>query len=137
MFLRHIDLRFSFLVFVFFWYQGLIEWVRKYHFKFSGRGCMQLVLYLPLTSGRNYCWSHLGLEIFIYLFFVRFLKYKFSFFNKYRTIQVSIFSWVNYGIVCLYRNFWASLIAQLVKNLPVMQETPVWFLGQEDPLEKA
>ena len=22
------------------------------------------------------------------------------------------------------------------KNLPVMQETPVWFLGPEDPLEK-
>ena len=32
--------------------------------------------------------------------------------------------------------FWASLIAQLVKNPPAMQETPVWFLGQEDPLEK-
>ena len=31
---------------------------------------------------------------------------------------------------------WASLIAQLVKNLPAMQETPVQFLGQEDPLEK-
>ena len=30
----------------------------------------------------------------------------------------------------------ASLIAQLVKNLPTMQETPVLFLGQEDPLEK-
>ena len=30
----------------------------------------------------------------------------------------------------------ASLIAQLVKNLPVMQETWVRFLGQEDPLEK-
>ena len=30
----------------------------------------------------------------------------------------------------------ASLIAQLVKNLPAMQETPVWFLGWEDPLEK-
>ena len=29
-----------------------------------------------------------------------------------------------------------SLIAQLVKNLPAMQETPVQFLGQEDPLEK-
>ena len=26
----------------------------------------------------------------------------------------------------------ASLIAQLVKNPPVMQETPVQFLGQED-----
>ena len=30
----------------------------------------------------------------------------------------------------------ASLIAQLVKNLPTMQETPVQFLGQEEPLEK-
>ena len=29
-----------------------------------------------------------------------------------------------------------SLIAQLVKNPPAMQETPVQFLGQEDPLEK-
>ena len=30
----------------------------------------------------------------------------------------------------------ASLIAQLVKNLPAMQETWVRFLGQEDSLEK-
>ena len=30
----------------------------------------------------------------------------------------------------------ASLLAQLVKNLPAMQETPVRFLDQEDPLEK-
>ena len=30
----------------------------------------------------------------------------------------------------------ASLVAQLVKNLPAMQETPVWFPGQEDLLEK-
>ena len=30
----------------------------------------------------------------------------------------------------------ASLTAQLVKNLPAMQETLVWFLGWEDPLEK-
>ena len=30
----------------------------------------------------------------------------------------------------------ASLIAQLVKNLPVMQETQDSYLGQEDPLEK-
>ena len=29
-----------------------------------------------------------------------------------------------------------SLIAQLVKNPPPMQETLVQFLGQEDPLEK-
>ena len=30
----------------------------------------------------------------------------------------------------------ASLIAQLVKNPPAMQETPDRFLGWEDPLEK-
>ena len=31
---------------------------------------------------------------------------------------------------------WGFPVAQLVKNLPAMQETPVRFLGQEDPLEK-
>ena len=30
----------------------------------------------------------------------------------------------------------ASLVAQLVKNLPAMQETWVWFVGHEDLLEK-
>ena len=30
----------------------------------------------------------------------------------------------------------ASLVVQLVKNLPSMQETWVQFLGWEDPLEK-
>ena len=32
---------------------------------------------------------------------------------------------------------WASLVAQLVKNPPAMQETWVQSLGWEDPLEKA
>ena len=30
----------------------------------------------------------------------------------------------------------SSPIAQVVKNLPAMQETPIRFLGREDPLEK-
>ena len=30
----------------------------------------------------------------------------------------------------------ASLVAQLVKNLPAMRETLIRFLGQEDQLEK-
>ena len=30
----------------------------------------------------------------------------------------------------------AFLVAQLVKNPPAMQKTPVQFLGWEDPLEK-
>ena len=33
------------------------------------------------------------------------------------------------------RIFWYQL-AQMVKNLPAMQETQVWPLGREDPLEK-
>ena len=32
--------------------------------------------------------------------------------------------------------FRASLVAQMVKHLPAIQETQVWFLGCEDPLEK-
>ena len=39
-------------------------------------------------------------------------------------------------ILCDPMEYWASLIAQLVKSLPAMQEIPVRFLGQEDPLEK-
>ena len=37
----------------------------------------------------------------------------------------------------LIRRFYlmASVIAQLVKTLPAMQETPVQVLDQEDPLE--
>ena len=30
----------------------------------------------------------------------------------------------------------ASLVAQMIKNLPEMQETQIWSLGWEDPLEK-
>ena len=35
-----------------------------------------------------------------------------------------------------YKNIRTSLIAQLVKNPSAVQETPLQFLGQEDPLEK-
>ena len=30
----------------------------------------------------------------------------------------------------------SPVIVQSVKKLPAMQETQVWFLGQEDPLEE-
>ena len=36
----------------------------------------------------------------------------------------------------VFGSFWASLVAQMVKNLPTMQETPVQSLGWGDPLEK-
>ena len=31
---------------------------------------------------------------------------------------------------------WASVMGQMAKNLPAVQETQVLSLGQEDPLEK-
>ena len=36
----------------------------------------------------------------------------------------------------MYRRDRDTLVAQLVKNLPAMQETPAQFLGGEDLLEK-
>ena len=37
----------------------------------------------------------------------------------------------------MWQNYWdINLVAQMVKNLPAMQETWVRSLGQEDPLEK-
>ena len=39
--------------------------------------------------------------------------------------------------MCLFKQqVWASLVAQLVKNPPLMQEIWVQFFSQEDPLEK-
>ena len=35
-----------------------------------------------------------------------------------------------------YMTFGASLVSQMVKNLPAMQEAWIWSLGWEDPMEK-
>ena len=40
------------------------------------------------------------------------------------------------GIGYPLQYFWASLVAQLVKNSPAKQETWIQSLGWEDPLEK-
>ena len=39
--------------------------------------------------------------------------------------------------ICIHASLSFCPVAQLVKNPPAMQETPVRFLGQEDLLEKA
>ena len=36
----------------------------------------------------------------------------------------------------VFQIYWASLVAQAVKNPPAIQETQVQSLGREDPLEK-
>ena len=53
--------------------------------------------------------------------------------NKSFSFNISSLIWVfSSGVSVL----WASLVAQMVKNLPTMQETQVQSLGQEDFLEK-
>ena len=44
--------------------------------------------------------------------------------------------WSHIVTVFTSKYSWASLVAQLVKNLPAMRETWVLSLGWEDPLEK-
>ena len=41
-----------------------------------------------------------------------------------------------FGFCLLPVSSWGSLVAQMVKNLPAMQEIQLQSLGQEDPLEK-
>ena len=54
---------------------------------------------------------------------------------------ISFEAWLH--LVCIHTHthtlthtYGSSLVAQLVKNLPAMQETQVQFLDQEYPLEK-
>ena len=54
--------------------------------------------------------------------------------TKFFTLGVEnlyIFEWGKNFVIAI---IWASLIAQLINNPPAMQETPVRFLGGEDPL---
>ena len=39
------------------------------------------------------------------------------------------------GLVDANNYTWASLVAQMIKNLAAIKETQVWPLGWEDPLE--
>ena len=53
--------------------------------------------------------------------------------------QARILEWgsISYSILNGNMNiYWASLVAQMEKNLPAMQDTQIRSLGREDPLEK-
>ena len=55
-----------------------------------------------------------------------------------RVNQIKFFSTGNVLKVFMgkYEKGWASLVDQMVKNLPAMQKTWVWSLGLEDTLDK-
>ena len=45
-------------------------------------------------------------------------------------------TWYHLIKSCWFMAWWASLVTQMVKNLPAVWETEVCFLDWEDPLEK-
>ena len=57
---------------------------------------------------------------------------------KGKEIQNSeyLYMYIQIYIYTLIYVYWTSLVAQMVKNPPAIQETQVWSLDQEDPLEK-
>ena len=67
------------------------------------------------------------MSFFLYLLFVIYLE---NFFKKFNDTELSLCLAVSTSTVK------PSLIAQLVKNLPAMQEIPIGSLGWKDPLEK-
>ena len=65
---------------------------------------------------------------------VQSLQYYFNL-NSFKLFSINLsYQCIDNSSDYIYR--WASLVAQIVKNLPAIQETWVRFLGQEDPLEK-
>ena len=60
-----------------------------------------------------------------------------------RELLLDIWTTVSAGLLSLregkgypFQDSWASPVAQMVKNLPAVQETWVRSLGQKDPLEE-
>ena len=61
-----------------------------------------------------------------------------------QTVKTELAKYGQWHILCCnsciypyrYNPYWASQVTETAKNLPAMQDTWVWSLGWEDPLEK-
>ena len=75
--------------------------------------------------------------LFIYLLFLSLVLYDFQ------HMAYNIFVRLTPKILIFFEQIaenqvvsWTSLVSQSIKDLPAIRETQVWYLGQEDPLEK-
>ena len=83
----------------------------------------------PLGWESLSCWSLLHITL------IKYLQNSHSF--PLQLISVKCCQkMVSWSLRMAYITDGGSLMAQRVNNLPAMQETRVWFLCQEDPLEK-
>ena len=65
------------------------------------------------------------------------LIFLFTLYFLYLVTINQFFMSMNLFLFCTYIHlYWASLVAQMVKNVPAVQKTQVRSLGREDPLEK-
>ena len=62
--------------------------------------------------------------------------YQFLLYSKVIKLYIYICIYTYIYTTYIHTFFWASLVAQLVKNPPAMQGTLVRVLGWEDPPEK-
>ena len=83
--------------------------------------CIQ-ILYHQSHQQATYIYTHVCIYTYIHI----------HTHTHTHTNHIFIHSSINGQLGC----FWVSLVAQLVKNLPAIWETPVWSLDWEDPLEK-
>ena len=84
---------------------------------------------LSLHRGCSLCWN-------VFSFNITWLTPHFPVLCSNITSLKSLFQTILCTITPTPLCHWASLIAQLIKNPPAIQETRVWFLDGEDPLEK-
>ena len=142
-----------FSFFPYFWKIGLldIEFLVDYILLSTFSICCPTVFWPQWFSVRNpllillrwpfFMWWHIFSHCLKMLFVVGFLQFDYDV-SRYESPWVyptwSFLSFLDmyinvcHKIVVILSDYWASLIAQLVKNLPAMLETLVWFLGQED-----
>jgi len=93
--------------------------------KYRNWGCLEIFITICLRTfmSARPVTKNVGLVFCLFDLFMYFLYFSIVFF------------WLIYfhGVLCKY---WASLVAQLVKNPPAMGETWVLSLGWEEPLEE-
>ena len=96
--------------------------------------CSKILSLSRIHSSLSGLWRAIGYRAPTY--FILFLSFLFFFSPVKRIPKLSLRKTLSHffsGISVLQ----ASLVAQLVKNLPAMWKAWVWFLGWEDPLEKS
>ena len=100
--------------------------------------CTSSLLWVVLKVLYSVLCSSFSLVFHIHLFISSRLQPTSLYFQYYLLFLLLSSTLICIQIIYVYflTTYWASLVAQTVKNLPEMQETRVQFLGWEEPLEK-